>query len=78
VSSMLLLAYRPFLDPLPVWHYWFLLIVPLCAAVAIVYKSMKCSSMKQVPLEAGIIILWIIGGFSAAAVALMALVAWLS
>jgi len=78
VSQQLILAYRPFLDPLPVWNDWILLIIPLCAAVAIVYKSMKCSSMKQVPLEAGAIILWIIGGFTAAAVALMGLVAWLS
>jgi hypothetical protein len=72
-----LLAYRPFLDPMPVWNYWFVLIVPLCAAVAIVYKSMKCRSINQVPREAGAIILWIIGGFSAAAVVLMGLVNWL-
>jgi hypothetical protein len=72
-----MLAYRPFLDPLPVWNLWFLLILPLCAAVAVVYKSMKCQSMKQVPREAGAIILWIIGGFSAAALALLVLVHWL-
>ena len=63
---MSLLAYRLFLDPMPVWDYWYLLIVPLCVAVAVVYKSMKCRSMKQVPREAGAIILWIIGGFSGA------------
>ncbi len=78
MSQLFVLAYRPFLDPLPAWDYWFLLIIPLCAAVAIVYKSMKCSSMKLVPLEAGAIILWIIGGFSAAAVVLMTLVDWLA
>ena len=71
------LAYRPFLDPLPVWDYWTLLILPLCIAVAVVYKSMKCSRMSQVPLEAGQIVLWIIGGFAAAAAALMMLVKWM-
>ena len=33
--------------------------------------------MSRVPLEAGAVLLWILGGFSAAAVALMLLVNWL-
>jgi hypothetical protein len=74
----MMLAYHPFLDPLPVWNYWFVLIVPLCIAVAVVYKSMKCRTMSRVPIEAGQIVVWIIGGFSAAALALMVLVRWLS
>jgi hypothetical protein len=73
-----LLAYRPFLDPLPVWDYWYLLIFPLCIAVAVVYKSMKCRTMSRVPVEAGQIVLWILGGFGGAAVVLMVLVKWLS
>jgi len=75
-----LLAYRPFLDPLPLWATWqqYLLILPLCIAVAVVYKSMKCSTMKRVPIEAGQIVLWIIGGFGAAAVGLMWLVKLIS
>ncbi len=75
---VLMLAFRPFFDPLPVWNYWYLLIVPLCIAVAVVYKAMKCSRMSQVPLEAGVIVLWIIGGFASAAVGLMILVKLLS
>jgi hypothetical protein len=75
---MFLAAYRPFLDPLPVWDYWYLLILPLCFAVAVVYKSMKCSRISQVPLEAGQIVLWILGGFSGAALALLVLVKWLA
>jgi len=73
-----LLAYRPFLEPLPVWNYWYLLVIPLCAAVAVVYKSMKCKTMSRVPLEAAAILLWILGGFGAAAIALMLLVNWLA
>ena len=73
-----LLAYRPFLDPLPIWNYWFVLILPLCISVAVVYKSMKCRSMTQVPREACAIVLWIIGGFGAAGAVLMLLVKWLA
>ena len=76
--NLLLLAYRPFLDPLPVWDYWYVLILPLCVAVSVVYKAMKCRSISQIPLEASQIVLWILGGFSAAAVGLMVLVKWLS
>jgi hypothetical protein len=77
---MPLLAYRLFLDPLPLWETWqqYLLILPLCIAVAVVYKSMKCRTMSRVPIEAAQIVLWIIGGFTAAAVALMVLVKFLS
>jgi hypothetical protein len=72
-----ILAYRPFLDPMPVWDYWYLLILPLCTASMVVYKSMKCHSMKQVPREAAVNVLWIIGLFALAAVLLMGLVKWL-
>jgi hypothetical protein len=68
------LAYRPFLEPLPVWNVWFLLIVPLCVGIAVVWKSIKCRTMAEVPREAGVLLLWVIGGFAAAAAALVALV----
>ncbi len=51
-----------FIQPLPLWddHLWPWLLVPLCAAVAIVYKSIRCRSMKTVPREASVIFLWIL------------------
>jgi hypothetical protein len=75
---MQLLGYRPFLDPLPIWNYWIILMLPLCLAVSVVYKSMKCRHMSQVPWEASVIFVWIIGGFTAAAAALYLLVKWLA
>jgi hypothetical protein len=44
--------YRPFITPAPVWDQWYVLLLPICLAVAIVYKSIKCDSMKRVPREA--------------------------
>jgi hypothetical protein len=67
---------RPFLQPLPVWNFWYVLILPLCAAVAVVYKSIKCRSMSQVPRQAATITLWILLSFAAAAAALAGVV-WL-
>ncbi|MBC7785396.1 MAG: hypothetical protein H7144_16305 [Burkholderiales bacterium] len=52
--------YRPFLTPLPVWDYWVLLLIPLCAGIAIVYKTIKCRYVSQVPKEALILTLFIL------------------
>ena len=66
-------AYRPFWQPLPVWDYWYLLLVPLCAGVSIVYKSIKCHQMKTVAREATVIFVMIILGMALAAAALLVL-----
>ena len=58
---------RPFLQPLPVWNYWPWLLVPLAVAVAVVYKSIKCRRINQVPKEATVLTLWILGGMVVAA-----------
>ncbi len=71
------LAYRPFLDPLPVWDAWYLLILPLCIGIAVVWKSIKCRSMRDVPREAAVLLFWILGGFAAAAAALVGLVRYM-
>ena len=73
-SAAAALAYTPFVTPLPIWDYWPLLLLPLCAAVAIVYKSIKCRSMSTVAREAGMIFVSILVGMAIAGVILAALV----
>src|SRR5437660_12292009 len=72
--SLLADDYTPFIYPLPIWDYWPWLIIPLCAGVAIVYKSVKCHSMKSVPKEALQIFTVILVGMAAAAGALAGVV----
>jgi hypothetical protein len=67
-------AYVPFVYPLPIWDYWPWLLMPLCAGVAIVYKSVKCRTMNLVPREALVIFVWMLVGFAAAAGALAGVV----
>lgn len=69
-----ILAYTPFLHPLPVWDYWLWLLIPLTVGVSVVYKSMKCRSMSQVPREATQIAVLILLGMAAAAVLLWIIV----
>jgi hypothetical protein len=68
------LAYVPFMQPLPAWDVWYLLALPLCAAVSIVYKSIRCRSMRKVPVEAAKALAWIVLGLVFAAVLLAGLV----
>ena len=67
-------GYVPFMQPLPAWDVWYLLALPLCAAVSIVYKSIRCRSMRKVPREAAKATGWIIVGLVAAAVILATIV----
>ncbi len=68
-------TYRyPFLQPMPVWDYWPLLLFPLAAGISIVYKAIKCETMRQVPRQALGIFLWITLGMAGAAAGLAILV----
>lgn len=57
--------------PIPgIWNAWPWLILPLCASVALVYKSMHIEDMRRVPLEALQTMLWIAAGMTGVAAAL--------
>lgn len=63
-----------FSKPMPIWDYWYLLILPLCMGVALVYKAIRLDDMRQVPKQAVVIFLWILGGMGLAAAILAGLV----
>ncbi len=72
---MNLAAYIPFLYPLPgSWNYWYLWLLPLCVAVSIVYKSIKCATMEEVPRQAAVATMWILLAMAAAAIILTIIV----
>lgn len=41
------LAYRPFLDPLPLQDLWFVLLIPVSMLVSLAYKAVRVRDMKQ-------------------------------
>jgi hypothetical protein len=69
---ILVLGFTPFVDPLPIWSrewVWSLLLLPLCAGVALVYKAVKCPQQERIGREAaGLFVTIIIGMIVAAAV----------
>jgi hypothetical protein len=62
---MMLLAYRPFLDPLPLDAWWFVLLLPMALGVAMSYKALRVIDLrdywKQVALMTTQIVLGILG-----------------
>ena len=76
--TLITLAYTPFFDPLPIWAkpwFWPLLLLPLCLAVAVVYKCVRCREMSSVPREATGLFITIVLGMILTAAALAGLVA---
>jgi len=70
----LLADYRPFLDPLPIYSYWFWLLLPLCLLFSVVYKSAKCERVRDIPRAAVSITFFILLGMAAAATVLTIIV----
>ena len=48
---MTMLAYRPFLDPLPLDAYWYLLLIPIAIAISLAYKAVRVRDMKDYPRQ---------------------------
>jgi hypothetical protein len=69
-------AWVPFVYPLPIWDQWPWLMLPLVAGVSIVYKAIKCHSIKSVPREATVIFVWILVVMVLAGGALAGVVKW--
>ncbi len=55
---MTLLAFRPFIDPIPLVSWQKLaMLLPLCLAIAIVYKTTKCRDLREIPIAS--LVLWV-------------------
>ena len=73
-SSLLLSTWVPFVTPAPLWDYWWALIFPLLAAVAVVYKCTKRGRAGRILLEAGQLWLYTVVAMALGAVALLVVV----
>ena len=57
LATLLLLAWRPLLEPLPVDRYWLLTLVPLVLGISLVYKAIRMDDLRALPGQA----LWLTG-----------------
>ncbi len=74
---MYLLAYRPFIDPLPMpAGAWWLTLVPMAVFIAIAYKAVKRKSLTGFWKSAGMMAAQIVLFISLAGFGVHALVEW--
>ncbi|HEX7009814.1 MAG TPA: hypothetical protein VF184_07525 [Phycisphaeraceae bacterium] len=72
--AALVLAYRPFLDPLPLHSGWMWLMLPLALAIAVVYKTIKLPDLSALPRQAATLAVQIIVFMALAAAAVWLIV----
>ena len=72
------LAYRPFVDPLPIGNspWWALLFFPLVVLVSVAYKTIKVRDLAQMPGQAVRLAVQIVVFMGLSAAALWALTRW--
>ena len=60
-----LLAYRPFLDPLPLDSYWYLLLIPISIGISLAYKAVRVRDMKDYPRQVLVLTIQIVVSMAA-------------
>lgn len=59
-----MIGFTPFVDPLyGGWNWWYLMLLPLAALIAIVYKAMRCDDLAEMPRQAAIAFGKLLGAF---------------
>jgi hypothetical protein len=72
---MNLLAWMPFVQPMPgVIHWWWLLIVPMVTGVSVAWKAIRMPSLERYWREVGFMTVQVLLGMVALAAGLMVLV----
>jgi uncharacterized membrane protein YqgA involved in biofilm formation len=69
MMSIPTLAYTPFIDALAIHEYWYLLIIPMAFFIAVGYKAVRCSDMKNYFRQVIIFSIQILGGLLLLAIA---------
>jgi hypothetical protein len=66
----LLLAFRPFLEPMALHDRWFLVLVPIALGVSMVYKAVRVRTMERYWYNVLVMTGWIVIGMLALALGL--------
>lgn len=76
LGAFAMLAYRPFLDPLPMDGHWLWLLLPLALAIAVVIKTIRLRNMSLLPKQVAILTSQIVLFMVLTAIGLWLLTQW--
>lgn len=66
-----MIGFTPFLEPLyGGWDWWYVMLLPLALLIALVYKAMRCDNLADVPKQAALAFLKLVGAFVGCALVL--------
>jgi hypothetical protein len=63
------LAWRPFLDPIPIHDIWYLFLIPLSFLISVAYKAVRMRKLERYWASVGIMTAQIVIGMVALALA---------
>ena len=63
------LAYTPFIDAMSIHDQWYLLIIPMVIFVAIGYKAVRVSDLKDFPRQVFVFVVQVLGVMAVLAIA---------
>lgn len=63
------LAWRPFLDPLDLHRWWYLLLIPIALGVSMAYKAVRVRDLGTYPWQVGMMTVQVVLGMIALAFA---------
>ena len=67
LSALTSLAYRPFLEPLPIDDVWMWLLLPMAVFVSLVWKTIRLGDVRDIPRHTAMMTSQIIIFFAIAA-----------
>jgi len=76
-AAMLLLAWRPFLDPLDIQSGWLWFLPPLVLAIAVTYKAVRAPTLENYWIAVGRMTIQVLAALFGLAVISFVLVQWL-
>jgi hypothetical protein len=58
--TSLVLAYTPFVDPINVHRWWYLLLVPMALGISVAYKAIRIPDLRNFPREVAVMTVQIV------------------
>lgn len=68
------LAWVPFRDPMPVYNWWYFLLIPLALGISLVYKALRVHDLRSLWVQTLVMTLQVVLGMVALAIVLVLLV----
>jgi hypothetical protein len=64
-SAVVAAGYRPFIDPIDLHRFWFVLLVPMALLLSLAYKAVRVPDIKDLPRQVAVMTVQVVAGMIA-------------